>query len=189
MRNKRGQFYLVAAIIIVMVISGIASVKTYAFAKSEPRKIQDISLELREESSRIIDYGIYSKENLTELLNKFTDEDFAPYFLEKTENTQIVFIYGNASELYSVQYQPNFTGVVYATLGGGISQWSMKKNYVNRTLFDVSGTDKMNVTLLNQTFEFEIRNNKMFYFVIAQEKEGEYYRYPKDERWCRRRPR
>ncbi len=175
MRNKRGQMYLVAAIIIVMVISGIASVKTYAFVKSEPRKIQDISSELKEESSRIVDYGIYSKENLTAVLNNFTDEDFAPYFLKKTGNTSIVFVYGDATELYSVQYQPKYTGTVYATLGGGVSEWSMNTLYSNRTKINADELNNVNVTLLNQTFEFKIRNNEMFYFVLAQEKEGEVY--------------
>ena len=69
--NKRGQIYLVAAIIIVMILAGIASVKTYAVATTEPRKIKDISSELKEETSRIIDYGIYSNNNLNVLLNSF----------------------------------------------------------------------------------------------------------------------
>ena len=96
MNNKKGQFYLVAAILIVLAISGIASIKTYTVIKSEPRKIQDIGSELREETTRIVDYGVYSKQNLTRVLNNFTDSEFAPYFLKKTENTNIVFIYGDA---------------------------------------------------------------------------------------------
>ena len=59
-RQKKAQFYLVAAIIIVMILVGIASIQTYAIAKPKPRKIKDISAELNEETSRIIDYGIYN---------------------------------------------------------------------------------------------------------------------------------
>ena len=73
--NKKGQFYLVAAIIIVLAVSGIASVKTYAIIKSEPRKIENIGSELKEETMRIVDYGIYSQENLTRILNNFTDSE------------------------------------------------------------------------------------------------------------------
>lgn len=175
MKNKKGQFYLVAAIIIVMAISGIASVKTYAIAKSEPRKIQDIGSELREESMRIVDYGIYSKENMTKLLNNFTESEFGPYFLKKTENTGIVFIYGDAEELYSVQYSPASTGRVYATLGGASPQWSDMVEYVNITKIDTAGVSAVNITVLNKDFEFNIKENEMFYFLITQEKEGEVY--------------
>lgn len=176
MKNKRAQFYLVAAIIIVLAISGIASVKTYAVIKSEPRKIQDIGSELREETTRIVDYGVYSKENLTKVLNNFTDSEFAPYFLKKTENTNIVFIYGDAIELYSVQYLPENTGTVYATLGGASSEWYPVVSYANRTKIDTTaGLTNVTVTALGKDFNFEVRENEMFYFLITQEKDGEVY--------------
>lgn len=175
MNNKKGQFYLVAAILIVLAISGIASVKTYTVIKSEPRKIQDIGSELKEETTRIIDYGIYSRENLTKVLNNFTDSEFAPYFLKKTENTNIVFIYGDANELYSVQYFPEDTGTIYATLGGASTQWSTMGTFVNRTRITDDGDKIVNVTILNRNFDFEIRENEMFYFLITQEKDGEIY--------------
>ncbi len=176
MENKKGQFYLVAAIIIVLAISGIASVKTYTVIKSEPRKIQDLGSELREETTRIVDYGVYSKENLTKILNNFTDSEFAPYFLKKTENTALVFIYGDAEELYSVQYFPEDTGSVYATLGGVSSEWPTIGTYVNRTkITDMDGDKIVIVTILNKDFKFEIKENEMFYFLITQEKEGEVY--------------
>jgi len=175
MKNKKGQFYLVAAIIIILAVSGIASVKTYAIIKSEPRKIQDIGSELKEETARIVDYGVYSKQNLTRVLNNFTDSEFAPYFLKKTENTSIVFIYGDATELYSVQYEPKNTGTVYATLGGTATQWYPITNYANRTRIDMGGMTSINITILGRDFNFEIRDDEMFYFLITQEKEGEVY--------------
>lgn len=174
--NKKGQYYLVAAIIIVLAVSGIASVKTYATVKSEPRKIQDIGSELKEETTRIVDYGVYSKENLTKILNNFTNSEFAPYFLKKTENTNIVFIYGNTTELYSVQYLPKDTGDVYATLGGVSTQWLNVLDYANITILSGANVGEMiNVTILDKNFEFKVRENEMFYFLITQEREGEVY--------------
>ena len=64
--NKRGQFYLVAAVIIVLVVIGISSVKTYSVIKSEPQNLEDLSLELSEETARIVDYGVYNGENKIE---------------------------------------------------------------------------------------------------------------------------
>ncbi len=175
--NKKGQFYLVAAIIIVLAVSGIASVKTYAIIKSEPRKIANIGSELREETMRIVDYGIYSQKNLTKVLNNFTGSEFAPYFLKKTEETNIIFIYGNANELYSVQYNREDTGAVSATLGVATTKWEGAGVYakVSNNLGPKSAGDNLTVTVLNKDFEFEIRDNEMFYFLITQEKDGEVF--------------
>jgi hypothetical protein len=173
-RGKRGQFYLVAAVVIVMILVGMAGVRTYANAKPEPRQIQDISSELNEEGARIIDYGIYSRENLTRILNNFSDEEFAPYFLKKTEATNIVLVYGNSSDLYSVQYNPSYTGSVYATIGGIAPSWQSSTIIPNRTKVDTS-TGEVEIEVLEKNFKFKVRENEMFYFIISQEKDDEIY--------------
>jgi hypothetical protein len=173
MRNKRGQVYLVAAIIIVMILAGIASVKTYAIARTEPRKIKDISSELKEETSRIIDYGIYSNANLNNLLNSF-DNEFSEYFLKKTEETNILFIYGNKTNLYSVQYNNQYTGAVFATVGGASPTWATSESIINKT--DVTTKiqdDKINIILLERDFVFDINEGEIFYFLITQQKDDE----------------
>jgi hypothetical protein len=177
MVNKRGQFYLVAAILILLVITGIVSVKSYAVAKSEPRKIQDLGSELKEESPQILDHGIHEVKNLKVLLEDFTEDKYAKYFLKKTENTSIVFIYGNKSNLYSSQYLEANTGTISATLGGMSSTWAQTETYSNRTNIDVSSVidDTLTVEIFNKEFDFILRDNEMFYFLITQEKDGERY--------------
>jgi len=173
MNNKRGQIYLVAAIIIVMILAGIASVKTYAIAKTEPRKIKDISSELKEETSRIIDYGIYSRANLNNLLNNF-DNEFSEYFLKKTEETNILFIYGNKTNLYSVQYNTQHTGAVFAIVGGASPTWATSESIINKTDVTTKIQDnKISITLLEKDFVFDIKDGEVFYFLITQQKDDE----------------
>ncbi len=176
MKNKRGQFYILAALIIVLTVSGIASIGTYAITKPEARKIQDISSELNEEGSRIVDYGIYNSEILIDLLDNFADTEYAPYFLKKTENTDIVFIYGNKANLQAVTYNEASTGTISATIGGGTANWEMVEPFAERTsVIDTDGDNIITIELLGKTFEFELKDNEMFYFIIAQEKDGETY--------------
>ena len=66
--NKRGQFYIVAAIIIVLTLSGILSITTYAIAKPSPKTIQDLSKDLKTESSKIVDHGIYTKKKYSKII-------------------------------------------------------------------------------------------------------------------------
>lgn len=171
--NKKAQIYLVAAIIIVMILAGIASVKTYAVTKTEPRKIKDINYELKEETSRIIDYGIYSRADLKGLLDRFNKE-FSEYFLEKTEETNIVLIYGNKTRLYSVQYSNEYTGAVFATVGGASPTWTTSEPIINKTEITTRIQDnKINVNLLEKDFVFDIREGEVFYFLITQQKDDE----------------
>ena len=169
--NKKGQFYLVAAIIIVMIISGIASVKTYAVINAEPKSIQEISGELREENPRIVDYGIYNNQEIKSVIENF-DSNFSEYFLKKTENANIVFIYGNRSNLYSIQYNNFSTGSVFATVGGSAPTWG-NTNILSNITQITPADSSVNVSILNRNFAFNITDNEMFYFLITQEKEGE----------------
>ena len=171
---RKAQFYLVAAIIIVMIITGLASIKIYADSRPEPKNLEDISSELSLEGAKIIDYGIYNNENLSGLMQSFTDEEFAPYFLEKTQETNIVFLYGNKTSLYSVQYKKDYTGTVSATLGSASVDWKPEDIYTNRTRVVPVG-DSVDVFILGKKFSFDIRDNEMFYFLITQENQGEVY--------------
>lgn len=175
MKNKRGQFYIVAAIIIVLAISGLASVVTYAYVKAKPRTMQSMGNELREEGSRIVDYGIYNKENIIEYLNNFT-ESYAEYFLKKTNNANVIFVYGNKTNLFAVKYDNVSTGLISANIGNGATNWNMFKGVVNRTNVIVNPTEtNVQVKMFNNDYNFNLKESQMFYFVIIQEREGEVY--------------
>jgi len=173
--NKKGQFYLVAAILILLSVAGLTTVTTYAVTKSEPRQMKDFSAELKEEGPRIIDYGIVQNENLTNIFENFTEYEYAPYFLKKTQNASIVFLYGNESDFYVSQYNPEYTGTISATIGGGSTNWNQVNTYSNRTKVTVALGDLLNVTVLNNEYNFDIKTNEMFYFVIVQEAGNERY--------------
>jgi hypothetical protein len=175
MINKRGQFYLVAAVIIILAISGIATVKTYAIAKPESKKINDLSYELNQEGSRVIDYGIYNSNNANEKIETFLVNEYGPYFLKKTENTNVVFIYGDKNTVYTIQYVPEKTGTISAVIGGGTTELSLIKNIANVTAINVNNADAITVMILGKEYNFDIKQNEMFYFIITQEVDEETY--------------
>lgn len=181
MTNKRGQFYIVAAIIIVLAISGIASVKTYADTKPKPRTIESMSEELKKEGYSVVDYGIYTPgEDPVTKLEDFIDNKYGPYFLKKTEQANIFFIYGDRTNLYSIMYQEVNAGTITATIGSGGTVWNIPMNYADRADINEANdidpiTEEITITILEQEFKFKIKDNEMFYFVMMQEKEGERY--------------
>ncbi len=177
MKNKRGQFYIVAAIVIVLILGGIASIKTYAIVKPKPKTIYDLSSELKEETSRIVDYGIYNEdENLSSVLDDFIETEFASYFFQKTENAEIILIYGNRENLFAVQYDEESLGTISATIGTGTIDWTSLEEVSNKIPIEISpGEDVVEVNFQNKTYEFDLMENEMFYFVIVEERDGEVY--------------
>ena len=172
--NRKAQFYLVAAIIIVMVMAGIASVRTYAVARTEPRTVKSISSELKQEGPKIIDYGIYNPPE--DKILDFIESEYGSYFLQKTENTNILFVYGNLDgDVKALKYKTESTGDVFTTLGGAVSVWN-----VNNPIIDISTptrdeNNKVIVELNNIDYEFELKDGENFYFLILQESEGDIY--------------
>lgn len=173
--NKRGQFYIIAALIIVAAISGLTAVSTYAITRPEPKVIESMGEDLNSEGSRIVDFGILNKTNPNEILESFTKEEFAPYFLQKTENANILFVFGNRTSLFGIRYREEVTGKISASIGGR-SSWYITNPYSEKIDINVQPSDEsIKVNLLNNTYQFELMDNEMFYFIIGQEKEGEVY--------------
>jgi hypothetical protein len=174
--QKRAQFYIIAAIVIVVVVAGLVGVATYAVVKQSPQTFQTLSSDLKQEGPRVIDYGIYSGENITELLNNFTDTEFAPYFLKKTDKANVVFVYGNKSDLYAVQYNTTSTGTISSSIGSGIFQWNSVRNYAERMKIIVNPGDKeVNISIVGKIYSFELKEGEMFYFLMVQKQEDEQY--------------
>ena len=86
-RGKRAQFYIIAAVIIVVVIIGLVGVRNYIRVREEPQEFYDLSEVLSREGTAVVDYGIYNQEDLNVQLQGFT-ELFVDY-VEK--NKQDVF--------------------------------------------------------------------------------------------------
>ena len=171
--NKRGQFYIVGAIMIILTLSALVSIKTYAIIRPEPRQIKDIATELKEEGPRIVEYEIF---NNIPRLEEFLEKNFSIYFLKKTENTSIVFVYGNLSNPMALQYVPEVTGTISAIVGENSLNWQQENFYVNKTSFDVSPDNIIDINLSGKEFKIQLPSldkQRLFYFIIVQQKERE----------------
>ncbi|MBD3253098.1 hypothetical protein GF386_05165 [Candidatus Pacearchaeota archaeon] len=174
MTKKRGQFYIVAAVIIVVVLVSLTSITTYISIKSNPETIYDLGEELSLEGFRVVEYGIYNQENVTQIVEDLTNETFFPYFSQKMSEADIGFIYGNKTDIYGVVYNRTEGGTISASLGETLSEIQYKK-YVKlkKRLENTGGETRLSV--FDKNYTFEISEGEVFYFLIVQEKEGEVY--------------
>ena len=173
MKNKRGQFYIVAAIIIVLVLTSLTTIKTYANIKSNPQIIENIGSNLKVETPKIIDYGVYNGNDTNSLMGNFSSKDFAAYFLTKTDYANAVFVYGNKDGLHRVNYTKGESGTI--ELGGTIIQLKNSKVEVGEITLENKGKDSVEVEILKKKHKFKLKDNQIFYFIITKEENGENY--------------
>lgn len=169
-QNRKGQFYLIAAIIIIGLIIGFAAVKNYT-QKKEVIKLYNLGEELGIESENVLDYGTYNELNESEMEGLLTDfvESYADY---AAEGKNLYFIYGNWQKINVVAYQELNT-TIYVDIGEGVKliQPGEKEEFI-----PTDGViHKVIITIEELTYEFELTYGENFYFVISQEIEGEQY--------------
>lgn len=166
--NSKSQFYIVAAIMIVLILSAMTEVSTYIIVKYAPLTIDDISNDLSRESYNIVEYGIYNEKDLNLLLDDFTGKYVGEYFLKKTKDANIIFVYGNKKNLRAVQYTEGKQGEIRL---GSVSWVSLTPFAKVKELGNVEGKELIEVEFpdLNRKYNFELKDNEMFYFVIIKE--------------------
>jgi len=152
--NKKSQYYLIAAVMIVTILLGASIVTNYAVTREEPVKFYDLSEELKQESSRIIDYGIYNEKDIAPLIEDFAQNYFITYAEQKEKDVDFVFIYGNKGEIKTINY--------------------IEKNLDMETLEETE-PGKVKVDILGKTYNFELNEGENFLFIITKEQKGERY--------------
>ncbi|MGY4884762.1 MAG: hypothetical protein ACP5NZ_04260 [Nanobdellota archaeon] len=146
--KKRGQFYLVATIIIVAVLIGLAATLNYSTKKSS-YEAEEIAKELKIEGEKVLDYdantGSDRFEDFANDYSYYVGEDKDIYFIvvDKSTGFQDAFMYTEGQRV---------------DLGSNL--------IVNNEV-----TFRYN----NQNYEFKLEEGKAFYFIVVYDKGGDTY--------------
>jgi hypothetical protein len=167
--NKKGQFYLLAAIIIITVIIGFAAISNYAKKKTTV-KLYDIKDELQIESGEVLEHGISEEKDIENLIDDFIEK----YQEYAGENRNLYFIFGNTKEVWMVSFEEIIRGRITETGGTGVDipgvryekkPLEIEGGRVVATIIDAEGNEI--------EYEFKLNPGQNFFFVISQEVEGE----------------
>ena len=197
--NKRGQFYIIAAIIIVIAIAAITSIRTYTVTKSKPETITDLGKMLNLEGAKVVDYGIYNagkpfKEGnpvtVQNVLDDFQTSYLKPYFEEKLKGAEIILVYSDPSNpnnpvsISSIKSTSTGTIEISGTETSGEERMDLQPLSTEAyRVSNIPGSNrkKIDLTLLDDPYSIELGPNEIFYFAIAQEQGGERYVEKKDQ--------
>lgn len=169
--NKKAQFYIIAAVIIVIVIFGIVGISNYVVVKESPVGFYDLSENLGFEGANVIDYGIYRSANMDKLIKSFA-EDYSAYAASTGENFELAIIYGNKNDAKIIT---NFTVQSSGSMSLGEFGQPIAGTVTSTVTPIVKGDEKVNVSIANNTYNFELKENENFFFVIAKSQGFEKY--------------
>ena len=168
MYNKRGQFYLIAAVIIVIILMVLASSINYV-KKDNPRiKVYELSQELKGESAKVIDYGVYQGEDIPWRIDNFTKEYFSKYADEKEPNSEIAFIYGDYDKVKFSAYTKEDSGSINFYLGE--SRIGLVKTEGSKWIDKEEDNPRDNTLIVNlgANYTFKLNDGENFFFVIKK---------------------
>ncbi len=146
MKNKGGQIYLIATVIIISIISGVTFLSDY-YKKDSSTFVYDTKKQLETESEKVFDYGFANEQDVSELIENFT-KDFSDY----AEGVKIYFATGQIGNMDVYYYENGKQSLPHTETAENISF------YVD-----------------NMKYSFELNEGENFYFVITQNIGGENY--------------
>lgn len=162
--SKRGQFYLVAAIIIALVVFSLATISNYAKENKEEPIVFDLKKELNLETGKVVDFAIYNKSDTNYLI-----ENWTKVYVESQKGKDVenwVFVYGTPGVISVLTFAKESAGKTCIETSATKTCYDAK--HTTTTNQRVDGTEII-VTLEGFSYNFNMTSGKNFAFVINKE--------------------
>jgi len=174
-KGRKAQFYLIATVLLILIIFGFVTAVNKAITQPKPVRFYDLSSDYNAETAKVIDYGVYHKytppvpidrfvENITEIFRN-------NYFQNNPKATlEIAYIYGDKNSLVKASGKIASGNKIELCLEetGSCSGQNIKTitPIVSSTIPRGADSNKTTINLAGNTYEFELKGDEVFYFVI-----------------------
>lgn len=163
--QKRGQFYLLTAVILATLLIGVATVSNYVRQTPHTNTaINNAKNSLQIESSDTTDYGTnqgFNDAQMQSLLTNFTN-NYIRYDLQGSG----YFIFGTPSGLRVISHQDNNDNVSF-NAGSGFVNLNLTQGTTSTADFTPTGTT-VSIKINQFQYLFELSAGENYYFVLAQ---------------------
>ncbi len=168
---KKGQFYLIAAIIIITVIVGVATITNYATTRRKPVRFYDLSEEINEEAYRTSGYMLVKEEDV---MQDFS-EKAAQYVQEDVDD--FIIVSGNENNVSVTSYTKEDQGEITIRKGDQQFTVSSRRDFISssKSLDSSAGSGKGNIEvgLVGESYSFNLQQGQNFLFVLVKRTEQE----------------
>ncbi len=166
MLNKRGQFFILTAVILSTIVIGLTTTKNYVKIYEEPQEFFDLTYELEEETGRVIDYGIYEKEDrLGDFLKQAAEE-----MNSQGLDIELTAIYEDPEGEISILTYTN----IEDSIEMNIDNWSTTTNINSGNIKEVHSSKKWptekeaTITMGNKTITITPKSGEKFYIILGK---------------------
>ena len=167
--ERRGQVFLIAAIIVVGALVSISSIFNAARARSSNEQFYDLSREIKFETKRVLDYGIYYRADTDTLVKQFLEE-YASYIAQQ----KVLFLVGNESGLFGLYFQNNaLSGSVNIVTGQTTVVPIQVVRQEEARVTPNQQTGEVSVAIDGAEYVFKLLSGENFFFVIIKEENDE----------------
>lgn len=164
--NKRGQFYLVAAVIIAIVIFSLASVSNYVKPKERKTAVFDIGAALNFESGKVVAYTQMRAEDTWSFV-----ENYIRIVMNSSDSQNIgswFIVYGDPNNMTMLTFTSEDAGKDCLGAGGvECPGLTTSRKVMNKTSIDYGSS--VNITLNNMVYNFDMTKGNNFAFLIKDE--------------------
>jgi len=126
MWNKRGQFFLIAALVISGILIGFATFYTSTQSPQEDTTVYDLSSELNYENAQVIDQGVFNNLPQDQINAHITN--LTNYYATQNPTTDFTILVGTGDQIILIQCLERNRGVVSASTGGSSTGTSVRDN-------------------------------------------------------------
>ena len=166
-KNQKGQFYLIAAVILVAMILGFVTISNNA-KKKDFAKIYDFEEELKIEAEAVLDYAI--KNEPADINGRL--ETFTRNYSNYSEAENLYFVFGDQTLVNIAAYRKSTPATILVNVGGGNVELDIpEKTYILESY--TSPINPVSLTINEIPYEFTLKTGKNFYFIISQGTEEE----------------
>ncbi len=194
MKNKKGQFFILAAVIISVILVGIVTTRNYISVREEPRRFFDLSEEIKSEAGEVIDFGVFQNVGADELKN--LSEDFIVNveedFYANNPDNEFIFVYGDDEGFRVLNLAKESLIIDKDKIPGGNRQLKSEisdrilnarisvpgsfRNYNNeKWKKEISGKEEVTIKFNNQLYDFSLGKNQRFYLIMRRKVDDEVY--------------
>ncbi|MDD5699845.1 MAG: hypothetical protein PHH00_01470 [Candidatus Nanoarchaeia archaeon] len=163
--NKRGQVYLIAAIIIITIAAGLITISNYV-SSHQTQDIYYLRDEIKIESSRVMDYAALNSANFKNTMINFSEQ-----YMNNTRGNNFYFVLGSETSMTFLAYQ-SFNATIFLDGADKTSDVGIGRIYIGNS-FDPGANVTLGINGNDYVFKLNVGNN--YGFIISGEKGGQDY--------------
>jgi len=182
--NKRGQLFILAAVIISVILVTLTTVFNYALSEEKPQNLYDLSSDIKREGFEVIDYALFNSKEQNSTLSRYTN-NISDYILNVEPDAEFLFVYGNTTRVKVEDYtNRNIPSTISLQIGSatliGATTFGTEKDYriLNSSEFiPDSLTKSINITINSNQYPIKINPGQNFIVIMKKTNKNNTYLY------------